>query len=172
VASVPFTLAPEQNQLVSGSESHVVKTQVVGVVTLDDDELRVQYRVIEQFWRYRGGRMEEGTTESEVREHVIPLRSLRSVRVAGLAWWPRLEIAVADLRALEGFPRAATGEVSLRIRRRDRTDARELASHVEYALAERLLSPPPPPLAAMPYPAADEALPLQPEKGERASDRN
>ena len=141
MASVPFTLPRVQRQLLSGAESHIVKTQVVGVVTLDDDALRLQYRVLEHSWRYRGGRMEEGTTESEVQELVIPIRSLRAVRVAGFTWWPRLEIAAADLRALEGFPRAGTGEVSLRIRRRDRTDARELASHVEYALAERLLAP-------------------------------
>ncbi len=142
MASVPFTLAPEQRQLVSGSESQIVKTQVVGVATLDDDALRLQFRVIEGFWRYRGGQVEDGIEESGVHELSVPFRSLRAVRVAGFAWWPRLEIAVADMRALEGFPRAATGEVSLRIRRRDRTDARELASQVEYVLAERLLAPP------------------------------
>ena len=166
MASVPFTLPQEQRQLVAGAESHLVKTQVVGVATLDGDALRLQYRVLEHSWRHRKGLMEEENTESEVQELVIPLRSLRAVRVAGFTWWPRLEIAVTDMRALEGFPRAGTGEVSLRIRRRDRTDARELASQVEYALAERLLSPPPPPLAAMPSPATGDALPLHPGKGE------
>ena len=140
--AVPFTLPAERKQLVAGSESHIVNTQVVGVVALEDDVLRIQFRVIEQFWRYSGGKMEEGTTESEVREVLIPIRALRSVRV-GRRWWSsRLEIAAADLRALEGFPRSGTGEVSLLIRRRDRTDARELASMTEYALAQRLLASP------------------------------
>ena len=114
----------------------------MGVVALEDDALRVQFRVVEEFWRYKQGKMEEGTTESEVREVLIPLRALRSVRAAGRWWSPRLEIAAAELRALEGFPRSGSGEVSLLIRRRDRTDARELASLVEYGLAQRLLAYP------------------------------
>ena len=142
MASVPFTLPAERKQLVAGSESHIVKTRVVGVVAQEGGVLRIQFRVIEQFWRYRHGDAEEGTTESEVREVLIPVRALRSVRVGGRWWSPRLEIAAADLRALEGFPRSGTGEVSLLIRRRDRTDARELASMIEYGLAERLLASP------------------------------
>ncbi len=142
MSAVPFTLAPCTEQLAGGSEMHVVETSVVGVASLDEQALRLQFRTIEKFQRYRSGRLEQGTVESDVRELLIPLPGLRAVRVAGLWWRPRLEIAAADLRALEGFPRAATGEVSLRIRRRDRTDARELASDVEYALASRLLSPP------------------------------
>jgi hypothetical protein len=142
MSAVPFTLAPRSEQLSGGSEMHIVKTSVVGVASLGDGALRLQFRTIEEFQRYQGGRLEQGTNESDVRELLIPFAALRSVRVSGPWWRPRLEIAAADLRALEGFPRATTGEVSLRIRRRDRTDARELASDVEYALASRLLSPP------------------------------
>lgn len=142
MTAVPFTLAPLTEQLVSGSEMHIVKTSVVGVASLDGGVLRLQFRTIEEFQRYRDSEAEQGTTESDVRELLIPVRALRTVRVVGSWWRPRLEIAAADLRAFDGFPRAATGEVSLRIRRRDRTDARELASDVEYALASRLLSPP------------------------------
>jgi hypothetical protein len=142
MSAVHFTLPPRTEQLSGGSEMHLVKTSVVGVASLEDGALRLQFRTIEEFQRLRGGRHEQGTDESDVRELLVPLRALRAVRVAGPWWRPRLEIAAADLRALEGFPRAATGEVSLRIRRRDRTDARELASDVEYALASRLLSPP------------------------------
>lgn len=142
MTAVPFTLAARSEQLAGGSEMHIVKTSVVGVASLDDQALRLQFRTIEEFQRYRGGRFEQGINESDVRDLLIPLRALRTVRVAGPWWRPRLEIAGADLRALDGFPRAATGEASLRIRRRDRTDARELASNVEYALASRLLSPP------------------------------
>ena len=142
MSAVPFTLAPRSEQLAGGTEMHIVKTSVVGVASLDGQALRLQFRIIEEFQRFRTGRLEQGTNESDVRELLIPLGALRAVRVAGSWWRPRLEIAAADLRALEGFPRAATGEVSLRIRRRDRTDARELASDIEYALASRLLSPP------------------------------
>lgn len=142
MAAVPFTLPAEWKQLVAGSESHIVETQVVGMVALEGDVLRIQFRVMEQSVRYSGGKMEEETTESEVREVLIPVRALRYVRVGGRWWSPRLEIAAADLRALEGFPRSGTGEVSLLIRRRDRTDARELASMTEYALAQRLLASP------------------------------
>jgi hypothetical protein len=142
MTAVPFTLAPRSVQLSGGSEMHIVTTSVVGVASLDAGALRLQFRTVEEFQRYQGGRFEQGTSESDVRELLIPLGALRAVRVSGSWWRPRLEIAAADLRALEGFPRASTGEVSLRIRRRDRTDARELASEVEYALASRLLSPP------------------------------
>ena len=142
MSAVPFTLAPRSEQLAGGTEMHIVKTSVVGVASLDGQALRLQFRIIEEFQRFRSGRLEQGTNESDVRELLIPLGALRAVRVAGSWWRPRLEIAAADLRALEGFPGAATGEVSLRIRRRDRIDARELASDVEYALASRLLSPP------------------------------
>ena len=83
------------------------------------------------------------TTESEVREHRVRLAALRSARVVGGWWWPRVVLAAADLRAFEGFPvaRNAGDELSLRISPGHRGDAADPASSIELALANRLYLP-------------------------------
>jgi hypothetical protein len=119
-----------------------VVTRVPGLVWLEDDALVLQYRVRETI-KSGETRYQPVTTESEVREHRVPLASLRSARVAGGWWWPRIVLAAADLRAFDGFPvpRDAGEELALRISLAHRADAADLASTLELALANRLYLP-------------------------------
>jgi hypothetical protein len=117
-------------------------TIVSGLAWLEEDALVLQYRVHETVTGAATSNVPV-TTESEVREHRVPIAALRSARVAGGWWWPRIILAAADLRAFDGFPvpRGAGEELSLRISLAHRADAADLASSLELALANRLYLP-------------------------------
>ena len=138
--AVPFTHWRMENSGGASGWSQTT-TRVSGLVRLEDDGVVLQYRVSESVTR--PGSMGPETSESEVREHRVPLAALRSARVAGGWWWPRLVLAAADLRAFDGFPvpRKSGEALSLRIALAHRADAADLASSVELALANRLYLP-------------------------------
>ncbi len=144
--AVPFTLVERDQQTTTGGGTWrqvQIKRVASGLARLDDDALVLQFRVRETVTRMGGtAGYDQDTTESELREAVVPLAAVRSALVRGLWWWTRLVLAAADLRAFDALPAVRRGEVALRIAPRDRADALELASQLEMALAQRLLSPP------------------------------
>jgi len=138
--AVPFK--HRRSKSVMAADWSRMVTRVAGLAWLEDDDLVLQYRVSETVTSGATSNLPV-TTESEVGEHRVPLAALRSARVAGGWWWPRIVLAAADLRAFDGFPvpRGAGEELSLRISLAHRSDAADLASTLELALANRLYLP-------------------------------
>jgi hypothetical protein len=68
----------------------------------------------------------------------IPFERLADVALRG--WWrPWLEVRTADLEALEGVPAAASGKLSVRLRRADRRAAQHLVVGVRDGIADAAL---------------------------------
>jgi hypothetical protein len=68
----------------------------------------------------------------------IPFERLADVTVRG--WWrPLLDVRTADLEALDGVPTAASGKLSLRLRRADRRAAQHFVVNVRDGMADAAL---------------------------------
>ncbi|HEU4455941.1 MAG TPA: hypothetical protein VFR81_22940 [Longimicrobium sp.] len=139
--AVPFK--HRRSESVMSSDWKQTVTRVSGLAWMEDEAVVLQYRTRVTVTSGATSNLPQ-TTESEVREHRVPLAALRSARVVGGWWWPRIVLAAADLRAFDGFPvaRGAGEELSLRISLGHRGDAADLASSIELALANRLYLPP------------------------------
>lgn len=138
--AVPFTHRRSETDMTGGWTQTV--TRVSGLAWLEDDALVLQYRVRETVTANTPSYSVD-TDESDVREHRVALAALRSARVVGGWWWPRIVLAASDLRAFDGFPvpRKAGEALVLRIPFGHRADAADLASSIELALANRLYLP-------------------------------
>jgi hypothetical protein len=103
-----------------------------GVVRLDVDALVIEFR--ETTTSLNTLAEEPGT----VREIRIPLDDLASVEVGG-RWAVRLRIRTRTLAVLQEMPGATGNECALRVRRRDRSVAREFAVATSLTLSGREL---------------------------------
>lgn len=61
----------------------------------------------------------------------VPVDWITGARLRGGWWWPRLELRARRLDAFEGFPGGRPGVVTLKIRRRDREQAREMIAAID-----------------------------------------
>ena len=127
-------------------------------VDLFDGARSVTYR-LEGFLHLVGGLLTlewTGTQRTQqvsftnVRDHVdplpvewvdIPVGLITEVRLAGGWWRPRLELRARQLDAFDGIPASRPGYVTLRIRRRDRDHARQIAAAIDCARAEAVAEP-------------------------------
>jgi hypothetical protein len=145
-SALPFTL--RRSRSIVGEEIVSTTERVHGLLRLTGDHLVIQWRVSRSVQTVG----EEIRTDQEllpVREIVVPLAALAGAEVRWL-WlrWPPgryLVLTGADLRAFEevagahGLQLAHPAELVLRVRLSDHMSAREFASELELAVAERVL---------------------------------
>jgi hypothetical protein len=114
------------------------RTEVNGLVGMDEDGLVLQYREKTQAHSTQVSR----ASESEVRIARIPLGALRRSELRGRWLGIRLILFAADLQAFEPFRSWLRGsELVLTIPRAERAAAADLVSSIELALSTRLLYP-------------------------------
>ncbi len=79
------------------------------------------------------GSVTDELDRSPVARLELPVSGIAGVRLLGGWWAPRLELRARSLDVLEGIPSARPGVVRLRIRRRDRKQAKALAAAIDRA---------------------------------------
>lgn len=134
------------------------RLSVPGSDTIDLDEIEsVSYRVegLLHFigstltFEWAGARTRELVSLGQVKEEnetipramrEVPVSWIAEVRVTGGWWRPRIHLRARRLDAFDGIPSAKPGAITLRINRRDRELAREIASGLEMARADEALA--------------------------------
>ena len=112
-----------------------VSYKVEGLLHLSDHLVTLEWsgtQTIEQFTFEKVG------TDVDDYPHdwlELPVTMISDARAMGGWWWPRFELRARRLDAFDTVPTARGATLSLRIRRRDRTRAREMAVAIELAKA-------------------------------------
>lgn len=148
--------------------------EVQGLARLDELGLELQFSTRDAVF---------GVIKTEQKSLRIPMEQLLSVRFsAGFLWlMPSVQLRVRDLSVLKDLPESGEGRVNLRVRFRDRHDARAFAKDLEQMRAhvrilqldralDRMTSPLPPvapPQAPASAPSkSQEATPPRPPLSE------
>jgi hypothetical protein len=118
---IPFSFPDVYQGLATGS----------GLVTATTSGLTLEYQVKDGFF---------GVLKSGVQRVEIPLNELNSVDLKEGWFRNRLFIKVKSMTTLADVPGSETGQVELRVARRDALSARSLASLLMLRLSERKLA--------------------------------
>lgn len=148
-ASLPFVLTLKKDVYTS-TTMITTRERVHGLLRLEGEQLRIQWRVGRTTERYGAGEVRSDDEVEPVQEVLVPLDYVAGA-VVKERWWepwagPRLVLTGNDLRAFEGL--AATkvlrlshpSELTLRLRRGDALAASEFAGELAMAIAELPLS--------------------------------
>lgn len=145
-AALPFTIVREEEDFTLAEYKSTTET-VHGLLRLEGERLVVQWRLARETQRMGVGIQTDREMEP-VREVVVPLASVAHAEVR-MPWWrwssPRIVLTAADLRAFEeiageaGLKLEHPATLELRVHRKDALAAREFASELELAVAERAL---------------------------------
>lgn len=144
-ASLPFVLSRSKDVYTSTTMVST-KERVHGLLRLEGEQLRIQWRVGRTTERYGVGELRSDDEVEPVQEVVVPLEHVAGA-VVRQRWWERwagarLILTGNDLRAFEGM--AGTeglqlshpAELTLRLRRGDALAAAEFAGELAMAIAE------------------------------------
>jgi hypothetical protein len=141
--ALPFVLK-RSDDVIAGSEITTTAETVHGLLRLDGDRLKIQWRLSRETSRV-GMEIRSDKEYEAVREVVVPLSALAAASVRVSRWIPgrvRFVLIAADLRAFEevageqGLRLDHPAELVLRIRPADRLAAEEFSSELELAIAE------------------------------------
>jgi hypothetical protein len=143
----PFTLK-RQSDVYSGSSITSTTETVHGLLMVEENHLRIQWRVA-RTTDHVGSEIRRDEEMESVRQVDIPLRGVAGAVVRRRWWqWPpgaRLILRATDLRAFEdlageeGLRLDHPAELILPLRRKDRLAAEEFAAELSLVLAERAL---------------------------------
>lgn len=127
---LPFTLRAASESEMTGTDVAWDAYRFHGVARIEGGELVLEW----------GGEIERATMAGASVSTTFDPVPTRRIRVPGSrlgvaelrgGWWrPRLEVVVADLDALSALPGSRQGRAVLRVARRDRTLALELAAAI------------------------------------------
>ncbi|MDX1546593.1 MAG: hypothetical protein R3247_06380 [Rhodothermales bacterium] len=150
-SALPFVVR-RTHQVISGNEVTSTREVLHGLLHLDGDRLRVQWRTTREISQY-GREVRTDRELAPLREVSIPLSGLAGARVRR-RWrrWRFVEgvvLTAADLRAFDALAAEADApglvlehpaEVMLDVRRADRALAREFVSELRLAISELRLA--------------------------------
>jgi hypothetical protein len=167
-AALPFTLR-RSHDVIGLAEITTTTERVHGLLRLLGDRLVIQWRLARATERI-GSEIRTDRELEPIREVVVPLSALAGAEVRN-SWWswlrgPRLRLSAADLRAFEqiagsdGLKLDHPAEFVVNVRRADVLAAREFASELELALADRALRQAE---RAAELPASDRQVPSETE---------
>jgi hypothetical protein len=120
-AYVPFSFPQVYQGLASGG----------GIATATTAGLTLEFQVKDAI---------VGMIKSDVRKIAIPISELHSVALKESWFWSRLFIRVRSMTTLADVPGSDTGQVELRVARRDTATAHALVSILMLSLSERKLA--------------------------------
>lgn len=144
-ASLPFVLT-RRKDVYTDSAMTTTKERVHGLLRLEGEQLRIQWRVGRTTERYGATEVRSDDEVEPVQEVVVPLEHVAGA-VVKQGWWerwtgPRLVLTGRDLRAFEGMAGkdglqlSHPAELTLRLRRGDGLAASEFAGELAMAVAE------------------------------------
>lgn len=144
-ASLPFVLTRSKD-VYTNSVMITTKERVHGLLRLEGEQLRIQWRVGRTTERYGATEVRSDDEVEPVQEVVVPLEHVAGA-VVKQRWWerwagPRLVLTGRDLRAFEGMAGkdglqlSHPAELTLRLRRGDGLAAAEFAGELAMAVAE------------------------------------
>jgi len=120
--------------------ARAVAVSLHGVMRLEGDHLVIEWSGTRHVSEAGRGTARSAVEQLPVSRATIPVASLGRVTLRRHWWRRRLEIASADLSALQAIPTARAGRVVLEITRADRHLAADLVSQIELAAADHALA--------------------------------
>lgn len=145
-ASLPFVIKRGSDAF-SGEGMTTTRETVHGLLRLEDDELKIQWRLVRKT-EHMGSEMRSDQEVEPVREIVVPLSGVAGAIVRRRWRWldwlsgPRLVLTASDLGAFEelagrdGLSLDHPAEFVLRLRRSDALAGREFGAELALAKAE------------------------------------
>ena len=101
-----------------------------GVLRISSDALALEYQVKDNLI---------GVVKSDVKAAVIPFERIDEVDFRSNFIWTRLNIRVDSLQVVEDVPGAKQGKINLKIPRRYRREAAEMAHEASIRVSQRKL---------------------------------
>lgn len=102
--------------------------KVSGILSVLRDALRLEFQMSDN--------LIGGVLKGNAKEILLPLKAIESVEFRKNWFVANFYIRVFSLKDIQSMPNNDEGEVKLRIKRRDRDRARNLASHINLRLSE------------------------------------
>jgi hypothetical protein len=138
--AVPFSLSLAKESSVDGAGVQSKVYQVRGMARLDGDRLTLEWSGSVDIVEVRGKAGVRTMRQSVPAQRlVLPVSRITLFEPRGRWWKPHIELRTDSIAPLELMPTAMAGRVVLRIARSDWASARELASHVQLAMADAAL---------------------------------
>lgn len=139
ILAVPFSLTLPKDTTIDGSGVQSKVYQVRGMARLDGDRLTLEWSGSVEIVEVRGNGVRTLRQSVPAQRLVLPASRIANFEPRGRWWKPYVELRTDSIAPLELVPTASAGRVLLRIARRDWGAARELASHVQLAMADAAL---------------------------------
>ncbi len=135
---LPFSLKVPSRDNLSG-EAVISWTDFAfhGLMRFDGEVLQIEWSGTAATDEVEGAAVRSEILALPAEAVAIPLERLRTVKLAGGWWRPRLEITGNDMAALAEVPSEEGGRVRFWLRRGDRALAAELVSAMRQAARER-----------------------------------
>jgi hypothetical protein len=140
ILAVPFSLSLPKEAAVDGAGVQSKVYQVRGMVRLDGDRLTLEWSGSVEIVEVRGkGGVRTLRQSVPAQRLVLPVSRIASFEPRSRWWKPYVELRTDSIAPLELVPTASAGRVMLRIARSDWGATRDLASHVQLAMADAAL---------------------------------
>lgn len=104
-----------------------VSYRSAGLLHLTDASLALEWKATRHIEEVSFTGIRDDVDESPVGRVEVAREAIAGARVRGGWWRPRLHVWARRIDAFDGIPGAALGAITLRIRRRDRAQARAIA---------------------------------------------
>lgn len=137
---LPFTLKVPSRDNLRGAVTSWTTFAFHGLMHFDGTALHLEWSGTAATVDIEGVSVRSDVISLPAESSVIPLSRLRSAKLAGGWWRPRLEVTANDTTALAIVPSEAAGRVCFWISRRDRRLAGDLVAVMRRAAREQLLA--------------------------------
>ncbi len=133
---LPFRLSVPGRDTIDADGARSVSYRLEGFLHIVDSILTVEWTGTESTQQVSFTSVTDHVDPLPVEWLEIPVDWITEVRLRGGWWRPRLELRARRLDAFEGIPSARAGSITLRIRRRDRELAGQIAVAIDCARAD------------------------------------
>ena len=140
---LPFRLSVPGRDTIDADGARSVSYRLEGFLHLVGDLLTVEWTGTESTQQVSFTGVKDHVDPLPVEWLEIPVDWITEVRLRGGWWRPRLELRAGRLDAFEDIPSARAASITLRIRRRDRELAGQMAVAIDRARADSADRPSP-----------------------------
>ena len=124
---LPFRIKISGEDTVDSRGVRSVSYRLDGLLQVSDEVLTLEWRATRHTQHVEMGNVTDEVDESPVGTMQIPRDLVSRAQVKGGVWRPRLQLWARKIDAFDAIPRARPGTLTLRIRRRDRGNAKAIA---------------------------------------------
>jgi hypothetical protein len=130
---LPFRISVPGYDAIDSQGVVSISIRLEGLLHVLDDVLSLEWTATRKVESVSLSGIRDEVDQSPVGACDIPVSLILEARVRGGWWAPRLELRASRLEAFEKIPAAQNGTARLRIRRRDRDNARSICAAIESA---------------------------------------